>query len=130
MGILGGGESIPGVLQPLVGGLARAFLGQGVGRDLGRRHGDWWEGEMKGWKGLEGNALVITGNVGARNRLLEGDSDMVVRVEETLLPGRHRRTEYGLTHNALLYSPGVIADVGKFLGGQEVGKIWTGSEGD
>lgn len=120
-GIAGG---LPEAVRGGVRAAAQLFLGKGgVGEELGRLDEEWWAGREGKHRLLDEKALVIAGNVGEVNPFIRGDSDFVVRVDETVLGVKHFRVEVPMTHNALVVAPSVCRMVGDFLDGGDVGEL-------
>lgn len=117
----------PDAVKQVLHYTAKTVLGGGSGMQLLTQDAAWFEkGCSAGSFPDDVTVLVVAGSLGAVNPLVEGSSDGVVGVAETMLARPHYRKEYRLPHNTLLFSPGVIRDVSRFLTGEAVGELVEG----
>lgn len=116
-------KRLPDSARAAVVAAAGLFLGEGSGKQIATMEESWFGRRLVGLERAfsDGRALVVAGNVGGLNPLVDGPSDGVVRVSETVLGSQHWRVEEPLTHNALIYSPTVLSHVADFLSGSSVG---------
>lgn len=112
----------PHVLREALHRTAKGILGGYSGRELMMGDEMWFEREL-GEIPDDVEVMVVVGEWGQWNPLIEDVSDGVVGVGETLLRRKHCRLRVGATHNFLLYSPLVHESISRFLGGEDVGEI-------
>lgn len=112
----------PDMLKSMVNSAACMVLGPKCGMELMTKDEGWFTEEI-GRIPDEVEVLVVAGSRGRLNPLIDGASDGVVGVHETMLGRRHFRVQVGLTHNLLLYSPEVLKYIGAFLDGDSVGVV-------
>lgn len=117
-------QNIRGIetVRSVIHGTARAVLGDHSGAELLMKDERWFKRQI-GQIPQEIEVLVIAGSCGRMNPLIDGDSDGVVGVSESLLHRKHYRMELNLTHNLLLFSPTVLRSISQFLNGEHVGSL-------
>lgn len=112
----------PQVVREMLHRMAKGILGGHSGLELMMGDELWFEKEL-GEIPNDVEVMVVVGEWGRWNPLIEEVSDGVVGVGETLMRRRHCRLKVGATHNVLLYSPLVHESVVRFLKGDDVGEI-------
>lgn len=104
---------------------ATSILGAQSGTELLLRDPVWFD-EALGIMPKHIDVLVVAGDWGRLNPLIDDVSDGVVAVNETVMNRPHFRIHVQLTHNLMLYNRDVRGCIEMFLDGQNVGELVDG----
>lgn len=115
----------PELFRSMIHSAAERIMGPGCGAELMTNESEWFEAQL-GVVPNDVEILVIAGVYGKINPLIDGESDGIVAVDETMMNRRHIRFHIGLTHNMLLLSREVINCIMTFLDGHSVGEAADG----
>lgn len=112
----------PDMIRGAIHSAARGILGGKAGLQLLMHDEEWFTREI-GDIPESVKVLVVVGSGGRLNPLIDGESDGVVGIKESVLTREHFRMQVGMTHNLLLYSPAVMQGISSFLDGKDVGEM-------
>lgn len=104
---------------------ATSVLGAQSGAELLLRGPEWFD-DAVGIIPKHVGVLVVAGDWGRINPLIDDASDGVVAINETVMNRPHYRIHVQLTHNIMLYNREVRDCIEMFLGGQNVGEFVDG----
>lgn len=117
----------PDLFKSVVYTAAKTILGDQAGRELMLNDETWYDKQV-GVIPEKVKLLVIAGTLGSLNPLIDGESDGVVAVKETIPNRPFYQKRIALSHNLLVTSPTVMSLVSEFLNGNEIGELVQGYE--
>lgn len=115
----------PDLFKSAVYTTAKTILGDQAGRELMCNDETWYDKQV-GVIPEKVKLLVIAGTLGSLNPLIDGESDGVVAVRETIPNRLFYQKRISLSHNLLVTSPTVISLIYEFLDGNEIGELVHG----
>lgn len=115
----------PDFVRKAVYTAATTIMGTQSGAELLSHEPEWFDDTL-GVLPKQVGVLVVAGDWGRINPLIDDNSDGVVAVNETVMNRPHYRLHVQLTHNLMLYSREVRECIETFLDGQNVGELVDG----
>lgn len=112
----------PNFFKTGLNSLAETIMGKECGAQLMWNESKWFKESLGTIPNLV-KVLVISGDAGRLNPLIDENSDGVVSTSETMLNRPHFRKTVRMTHNLMLYSGDVRNSIYRFLDGEDVGEL-------